>query len=188
MRNTVLKIIAVLAIAPFWNADSSVAQNHAFAFHGAGGVGGSLDESDVGFGNFNWQVGFSHFIQDNTLVGIRVAGLDFGSSDNLGGLTDPSLLYVTVAGEMHERSSSFSGSFIESGIYIGLGYYSLDGTLSDGTDETDDGVGFVVGLTGDMPLISSGKLALHIELQGHWANLDAASIFAMAQIGLAYRF
>lgn len=166
----------------------SEGQAYTFTFAGLLGVGGSFDETDAGYGNFSGQLSFTNTVADKTLVGIRVGGLNWDSNDELGPLTGPSLLYASVAGEYKETSGSFSGSFIESGVYIGLGYYLLDGDRTDGGTESDEGFGISVGVTGDLPVNERRTLALRIELSGHYADLDAAQLFGTAMIGLAYRY
>lgn len=181
--------VAILVLAgPVLAPSESEGQAYTFTFGGLLGLGGSFDESDAGYGNFSGQLSFTNTVADNTLVGIRVGGISWGSNDELGPLTGPSLLYATVAGEYKETSGSFSGSFIESGVYIGLGYYKLDGDRTDGGVESDDGFGLTVGVTGDLPVNKRRNLALRIELAGHYADLDAAQLFGTAMIGLAYRY
>ena len=168
--------------------DLAAAQNYTFTVNGLLGVGGSIDQSDPGFGNFNWQLSYSNAIQKRTHFGVRVGGLNFGSNDQLGDLTGPDLLYVTLAGEYRERATTGSGRFIESGVFLGLGYYQLDGRLEDGTKDSQGALGLTVGVTGDLPLSRRRNLALRIELQGQITDLDAANFFAMGQVGLSYRF
>lgn len=183
LRLTVLAVLAALAFG-----GASQAQRYSFIGSGLIGVGGSFDENESGYGNPSFQLGFSNVIEDRTLFGIRVGGLELDSEDGLGELSDPSLLYVTLVGEYRETTSSFSGRFIEPAVYMGLGFYDLDGVDSDGQSQSDQSIGLVVGLVGDMPLRSKRDFLLRIELQGHWADLDAAQLFGFAQVGIAYRF
>lgn len=169
-------------------AGAARAQVGSFAISGLVGAGGALDESGSGFGNLNWQLGFSNSIEDKTYFGIRLGGLDWGSAAEVDEFTGPSLLYLTLSGEYRETSGSFSGSFIDSGVFLGLGFYRIDGTLADGESASESGPGVGVGLSGDIPLNKKRTLALRIEFSGHYALLDAAQLFALAQIGMSYRF
>ena len=71
---------------------------------------------------------------------------------------------------------------METGVFVGLGYYQLNGeSIEDGLSESHNSLGLTVGVTGDLPLNRKRNLALRVELQGHWADVEAASLFAMAQ-------
>ncbi|MEJ2086799.1 MAG: hypothetical protein P8Y44_14230 [Acidobacteriota bacterium] len=79
--------------------------------------------------------------------------------------------------------------FMEAGVFLGLGYFQLKGdSVMEPERITDSSLGLVVGVTGDLQLNRKRNLALRIEIQGQAADLDAASLFAMAQAGLSYRF
>lgn len=179
-------LLMTAAVAP----GVATAQGYTFTVNGLLGIGGPIDESDPGFDNLNWQLGFSNAVQTRTHFGIRVGGLSFGSSDRLGDdLTNADLSYVTLVGEYRERPTIGSGRFIESGVYLGLGYFRLKGdSLLAEERVSDSSLGLTVGVTGDLPLNRKRSLALRIEVQGQYADLDAASLFAMAQVGLSYRF
>jgi hypothetical protein len=184
-------VVAWLLVAsPLFFATLAQGQRYTFAASGLLGFGGSVDESDAGYGNLNWQLGFSNNIEERTHFGVRLGGIEWGSGDRVGEVVAPSLLYLTLAGEYRETSGSFSGGFIESGVFIGLGFYRLEGTESDPEARSVDenGIGLALGLTGDLPLNSSRSLALRIELSAHYADLDAAQFFALGQVGLSYRF
>jgi hypothetical protein len=150
------------------------------------GAGGSFDESDAGFGNPSFQLGFSNVIEKRTHVGVRLGYLGFGSNDYVGELRGADLTYLNVSGEYRSAKSSFSGSFLESGIYIGLGGYQLSGETEDGSNESGTSIGLVLGLTGDIEL--SPGWAVRVELSGHILSSDVARYFGLAQAGIAYRF
>ena len=178
-----------ILLASFAALPGAEAQGYTFTVNGLLGIGGSIDESDPGFGNLNWQLGFSNAVEKRTHFGVRLGGLGFGSSSQLGDLTNADLTYITLAGEYRERAAAGSGRFIESGVFLGLGYFQLKGdSLSEMERTTDGALGLVVGVTGDLPLNRRRNLALRIELQGQWADLDNASLFALGQVGLSYRF
>lgn len=166
----------------------TLAQPHTYAFGGQVGVGGALDESEAGFGIPTWQLLFTSDIADKTYFAARVGGVHWSSEDQVGEAFGPSLYYVTLAGEYRETRSSFSGGFVEPGVYIGLGFYSLDGTDEDGESISETAPGLAVGLTGDIPLNSKRNLTLRLELAGHYAALDTAQLFGMVHLGVSYHF
>ena len=188
MKRTI-PLAALMLVALFVVPPSVAAQGYTVTVNGLLGLGGSIDKTGPGFGNLNWQLGFSNALDKRTHFGIRVGGLEFGSSDQLGDLTNPDLKYITLAGEYRERAAAGSGRFMESGVFLGLGYYQLNGdSFEDGRSVSQKSLGLTVGVTGDLPLNRKRNLALRIEVQGHWADLEAASLFAMAQVGISYRF
>lgn len=150
------------------------------------GLGGSFDENDAGFGNPSFQLGFSNVIEKRTHVGFRLGYIGFGSNDYVGELKGADLAYLNVSGEYRSAKSSFSGSFVESGVYIGLGGYQLSGETDDGASESGTSIGLVLGLTGDIEITPS--FAVRIELSGHILSSDVARYFGLAQVGVAYRF
>lgn len=164
------------------------AQSFTYTIAGLVGIGGSLDETDAGFGNPTWQVTFTSDIAEKTYFAARLGGMHWSSGDQVAEAFGPSLYYVTLAGEYRETRASFSGGFVEPGVYIGLGFYSLDGTDEDGESLSETAPGLAMGLTGDIPLNSKRSLALRLELAAHYAALEAAQLFGMAHIGLSYRF
>lgn len=187
MRQLIV-IAALFFAAPMAALGQSQGGSRTFIVGGELGIGGPVDADQADAGNFGWQLSFSNNIAERTHFGIRLGGIDFGSGDRLGELSDPGLLYVTLAGEYRERGGSFSGSFIDPGVFVGIGLYRLDGTRADGVDDEDEAVGLVVGLTGDVPLTKERRLMLRIELQGHYADLDESQIFVLGLVGVAYRF
>jgi hypothetical protein len=174
----------------------SVAQGQSFTYGFAGlvGAGGSLDESDAGLGNISWQLLFTSDIAEKTYVAVRVGGVHWDSNERVAEAVGPSLYFASVAGEYRETRASFSGGFVEPGVYLGLGYYWMDGEVW--LDEqglvtqgfSDHGLGVSIGLTGDIALNARRNWTLRIELAGHYADLDAAQLFGLAHIGISYHF
>ena len=150
------------------------------------GLGGSFDESEAGFGNPSFQLGFSHVLEKRTHVGFRLGYIGFGSNDYLGELRGADLTYFNMAGEYRSAKSSFSGSILDSGVYIGLGAYQMNGEIDDGSSESGTSIGLVLGLTGDIEI--SPDFSMRIELSGHILSSDNARYFGLAQIGVVYRF
>jgi hypothetical protein len=150
------------------------------------GLGGSFDESDAGFANPSFQLGFSNVIEKRTHVGFRLGYVGFGSDNYVGELKGADLAYLNVSGEYRSARSSFSGSFVESGVYIGLGGYQLSGETDGGISDSETAIGLVLGLTGDIEV--SRSFAVRIELSGHILSSNVARYIGLAQVGVAYRF
>jgi hypothetical protein len=167
---------------------AAVSQTYTYKIAGLVGVGGSLDETDAGFGNPTWQLTFTSDIAEKTYFAARVGGIHWSSGEQVAEAFGPSLYYVTVAGEYRETRASFSGGFVEPGVYIGLGFYSLDGTDEDGESLSETAPGLAMGLIGDLPLNGKRNLNLRLELAAHYAALQAAQLFGMVHIGLSYSF
>jgi hypothetical protein len=166
-----------LALAPA----SGVAQAQNFRVFALGGVGGPLDADspDPGVGNGSFQLGFTWVTQPQARVGIRVGSADLG--DAVEQLLDPTLDWATVGGEY-----LYNETFFESGLYLGLGYYRLDGVL-DGVAQDETAVGIVLGATGDFEI--NQRFSILGEISIHWADLEqAGQLFGFAHVGLAFSF
>jgi hypothetical protein len=155
---------------------------HSMVITVLGGIGGSQDaEPGSGFGNNAVQLGFTLVTEPQTGIDFRIGRLDLSNEDEFGVLHDAELDYLQVGGEY-----LFNEGYYQSGVYLGLGGYRLDGTLADGTDESETALGGALILLGDFTL--TRIIALRVELSGHYVLLDDARLFAMAQAGLALRF
>ncbi|MFQ5525518.1 MAG: hypothetical protein ACE5GX_04590 [Thermoanaerobaculia bacterium] len=144
------------------------------------GVGGPLDEDEAGLSNSSFQLGFSVEPEDQLLVGVRVGQLDLGSA-LVGNLIDSSIDFATVVGEYR-----FTESFYESGLYIGLGLYQLDGTLFFGQGFSEEAVGLTLGISGEFLLTES--LGFVLEISGHLTNLDTIDTLMMGHAGVSFHF
>jgi len=184
-RTQTLAVIALvgLLLAP---AAAQAQELYSFTSSLLLGVGGFFDENDGGFGNPSFQLGFSNVIEKRTHVGFRLGHVGFGSSDFVGDLKGADLTYLNISGEYRSPGSSFSGSFVQSGVYIGLGGYQLGGTTEDGESESGASIGLVLGLMGDIEI--TPRFAVRIELSGHILSSDVARYLGLAQVGVAYRF
>jgi hypothetical protein len=161
---------------------------YTYSISGLVGAGGSLDESDAGLGNPAWQLTFNNELAEQTYFAARVGGLHWDSGEQVAEVFGPSLYYAVLAGEYRETSQSFSGGFVEPGVFIGLGYYWMEGQDAAGQGLNDNGIGAAIGLTGDIALNQRRSWTLRIELAAHYADLDAAQLFGMAHLGVSYRF
>jgi hypothetical protein len=146
-----------------------------------GGIGGSFD-ADPGddLGNTGFQLNLTMVTEPRTQVGFRLGQLALDSQDRFGSLSDAELSYVTVAGEYR-----FPQSYYESGLYLGLGGYRLEGNRGS-QDESDTSIGLTLGVTGEFKV--TRWLGVLIELSGHYADLDEAQFFGMGHGGVAIHF
>lgn len=146
-----------------------------------GGIGGSLDaEPGDDLGNTGFQLNLTMVTEPRTHVGFRLGQLSLDSEERFGSLSEAELSYVTVAGEYR-----FPQSYYESGLYIGLGGYRLEGSRGGG-DEQDTAIGLNLGVTGEFRVTQ--WLGVLVELSGHYADLDDAQFFAMGHAGIAIHF
>jgi hypothetical protein len=148
-----------------------------------GGVGGSLDaEPGDGLSNVGYQLNLALVTESRTQLGLRVGQMALDDSERFGNLLEAELTYATIGGEYR-----ISRNFYESGIYLGLGGYQLDGDrFSDGGDGSETALGIVLGLTGEFEMTK--RLGLLVEISGHWANLEEAQLFAMGHVGVVVHF
>jgi hypothetical protein len=160
---------------------SSASDLHTFTASLYGTIGGPVDVSgeDPGLGQTGFQLGFAWLTQPNTQVGIRLGQVNM-DGEQIDGLFDPELTYATIGGEYRYRET-----FYDSGVFLGLGLYSLDGIVG-GTSTDKSAVGLNVGATGDFPL--TPKLSVLVEISLHYADLEYTQLFGFAHVGLAYHF
>jgi hypothetical protein len=146
-----------------------------------GGIGGSTDvEPGDGFDNTGVQVNLTMVTAPRTHVGFRIGRLRLDEQELFGSLSDAELTYLTLAGEYR-----FQESYYESGIYLGLGGYRLEGTRFR-EDERDTSLGVVLGVDGEFKI--NRWLGVLVELSGHYVDFDEAQIFGMVHGGLAVHF
>lgn len=174
-RPVSLSILALLALG-FVPAASSAQSSANYSVGLMLGVGGSTDaEPDTEFGNVSFQAYFAMKTQPKTEFVARLGQL---ALDTEGSFFDADLTYLTLTGEYE-----FPGGGYESGLFLGLGIYNLNGDF--GIDD-ESALGLTVGTTGDFRL--TDRLSLMLELSGHYADLDYAQFFLMGHVGIAYHF
>ena len=88
---------------------------------------------------------------------------------------------MTIGGEYR-----FPESYYESGVYIGLGGYRLEGEDAGGRSREDTSIGAVIGFTGEFRV--NRVMSILVELSGHYADLEEAQAFGMAHAGLSFHF
>lgn len=146
-----------------------------------GGIGGSVDaEPGDGLDNTGFQLNLAMVTEPRTHVGVRLGRLSLDSEERFGSLSEAELSYATIAGEYR-----FPQSYYESGLYIGLGGYRLEGDRGN-RDESDTAIGLNLGVTGEFKVTS--WLGVLVELSGHYADLDEAQLFGMGHAGIAIHF
>jgi hypothetical protein len=181
-RGVLLAILAALTVVGLLLPGAARAQEpYTFTAGLLGGLGGSLDANPGDdLGNTGYQVNLAMVTEPRTHVGLRLGNLALDSEESFGSLSDAELSYVTLAGEYR-----FPEAYYESGIYIGLGGYRLEGSRG-GKDRSDTSLGLAVGVTGEFRV--TRWLGVLLELSGHYADFDEAQFFAMGHGGLALHF
>jgi len=146
-----------------------------------GGFGGSVDQNDAGYGNIGFQLGYSVAMGNRTDVELRVGELDFGSEDSIDLLSAPSITYATIVSQYR-----FPEKFYESGLYLGLGAYRIEGLDVFNESFQDTNMGIAFGATGHFDLARSWVVL--VELSGHYMNASYFEFLAMVHAGVGYRF
>ncbi len=144
------------------------------------GVGGSYDEDQSGLGNSGYQIGLSLGVARRTKVGVRFGEIDYAAGDFIASVSRPTFSYITVGGEY-----TFSELYYESGIYIALGAYKLEG-FQGGLPFDETTIGGALGVTGEFEI--TRRIGLVLEAAGHFADFGPARYFVTFHGGLAYHF
>ena len=161
---------------------ASAQDTHRMSISLLGGVGGSGDaDPGSGFGNTAIQAGFTLVVEPQTAVGIRIGRLELGDGERFENLTNAELEYAQIGGEYR-----FNEGYYESGLYLGLGGYRIQGDRLGGGDSSETALGGELGLLGDFAL--TRNWVIRVEVSGHYVLFDDARLFAMAQAGIAFRF
>lgn len=181
ISHLISKLLLLLALL-FAPAAASAQESYSFTAGLFGGLGGSFD-ADPGddLGNTGYQVSFSMVTEPRTHVGFRAGQLALDGDELFGSLRDAELSYVTVGGEYRA-----SQGFYDSGLYIALGGYRLEGLAFDDSDQSDTSIGLAIGVTGEFEI--NRWLGLVLELSGHYADFEDAQLFGMGHAGLAIHF
>jgi len=155
---------------------------HTYSVGILGGLGGSFDATPGGsYSNPSYQLNLSMITDTRTLVGLRIGRINLTQDQLFGSLHDAGLTYATIGGEYR-----FQESYYESGIYLGLGAYRLNGTNALGRSDDQTSVGINAGVTGEIPL--NNRFGILLELSGHYVNLREAKIYGIAHGGLTFHF
>jgi len=157
-------------------------ETYTFTVAALGGMGGSLD-ADVGdeIDNTGFQLDLGLVIEPSNHLVLRLGKMDLDSSGQFEDLTGADLTYATIGGEYRYRHS-----FYDSGLYLALGGYRLEGTGLTGKSEEETAVGLALGVTGDFPI--RNWLSIQVEVSGHYVDFDRANLYGMGHAGLAIHF
>jgi hypothetical protein len=164
-------------------AAAGAQEQYTFTVGLLGNLGGSLD-ADVGdsLENTGYQLNLMMVTESHTHVGLRAGKLGLDDKGLFGSLADAELTYATLGGEYRFRQA-----FNESGFYLGLGGYRLQGVDGFGEDRDKTSLGLAVGVTGEFPV--RRWLGLLFELSGHYVvDFDEVQFFAIGQGGVAIHF
>jgi hypothetical protein len=147
-----------------------------------GGIGGSFD-ADPGdsLTNTGFQVNLGLVTEPRTHLVLRTGRLALDEDEFFGSLRDAELTYATLGGEYRARET-----FFDSGVYVALGGYRLEGTMASGRDSRDTSWGLAVGATGELPI--NRWLGVQAEISGHYIDFDEAQFFAMGHAGVVFHF
>lgn len=180
-RWAVLAAVA-LALALLSPGAARAQETYTFTVAAFGGLGGSVD-AEVGdeIDNTGFQLDLGMVIQPSNHLVLRLGKLGLDSAEQFEDLTDADLTYATIGGEYRYRHS-----YYDSGLYIALGGYRLEGTGLSGESEDETAVGLALGVTGDFPIRS--WLSVQVELSGHYVDFDRANLYAMGHAGIAVHF
>lgn len=174
----VLVLSVALLLAP---ACVGAQELYTYTIGALGGIGGSLDaDPGKGFDNTGLQLNLSMITERNTMAGLRVGRLPLDSDDSFGSFQDAELSYITVGGEYR-----FQQSYYDSGVFLSLGGYRLDGTRG-GKDDEETSAGLSIGFTGEFRI--NRWLGVLVELSGHYVDFDEEQLFGMAHGGLSFHF
>jgi hypothetical protein len=147
-----------------------------------GGIGGSFDANPGdSLTNTGFQVNLGLITEPGTHLVLRTGRLSLDQDEFFGSLHDAELKYATIGGEYRYRETYF-----ESGLYIALGGYRLEGIAASGRQARDTSWGLAVGATGELPI--KQWLGIQAEISGHYIDFDEAQFFAMGQAGVVFHF
>ena len=147
-----------------------------------GGIGGSLDvDPGDSLANTGYQLNLTWITEPRTHVGFRLGQLALDDDEFFGSLQEAELTYVTIGGEYR-----YAEGYYDSGLYVALGGYRLEGTNFSGRNQDETALGLSLGATGEFKI--NRWLGVLIELSGHYVDFDEAQIFAMGHGGLTIHF
>jgi hypothetical protein len=157
-------------------------ETYTFTLGLLGGVGGALDaDPDPGLGQESFMVEAGMITASRTLIVVRAGRLAIEGEPDFERFSKADLEYINIAGEYR-----FAQPTYDYGLYIGLGYYKMNGDLLIGGDASENDLGIVLGMTGDFDV--TRHLSVVAEISGHYVFLEDANIFGMANVGLAIHF
>jgi len=178
-----LLLVAVALLLGLAAPHAAATELFTYSLSAAVGVGGSSDASPGdGFSNTAFQLGFSYITEPHTRLGVRLGRLGLGDGGDFTTLHDADLTYLTFTGEY-----SFPETYYGAWVFLGVGAYDLNGDPRfPGADDSQTAVGAVIGLSTEFEL--TRKADLLVEVAGHWADFDDATLFGTGVVGVAVHF
>lgn len=180
MRN--LRPLLIVGIAVLLPA-ALEAQESTWTLSALGGLGAAIDEG--GSAGFGLQVGGALVVDRQTNIWLRLGSVGFDTGDDAGALDDAGATYVNIGGEYQ-----FFEGYYDSGVFLGLGAYNVDGTrigaVGPARDVDDTVLGLVLGVSGEFKV--TPKFAFLVEVAGHVLDSDDAQVLATAHAGVAWHF
>lgn len=157
---------------------ASQAQDRGFMVGAFVNYGGATDaDPDTSLDDTGFQLLVSYERDIDNRFSVRLGQMSF-DADEGGGLFDADLTYVALSGEY-----MISAGHYESGLFMGLGVYSIDG---DVLVSDEDAFGLHLGASGDFRL--TNRFSLLADISVHYADLDFARFFAMVNVGVGFKF
>lgn len=182
MTQRIAVLAVLLALGGLLPAAAGAQELYNYTVTAMAGVGGGPDsDTDDSLSHGTYQLGFSLVTEPRTHLGLRLGRLSFDQDEPQGGLLDAELSYLTLAGEYRFRES-----FYDSGIYLGVGGYQLDGTDLLGNDDDETAIGLALGLTSEFEI--NRRFGVQLELSGHYTDLDALDLLILGHVGVAVHF
>ncbi len=170
--------VALAALSVFAPTPAPAQSLHTYSVSLLGGLGGSFDvDPDAGLDNSSFQLGFSLVTSGRNSFTARLGQIDFSGAEGFGSLGTSDLTYLTLGGEYRN-----SKAFYDSGLYIALGGYRIEGDAGG----ADTAIGLAVGSTADFPI--NRWVSILAELSGHATDLDDAQFFGMLHLGVSVHF
>jgi hypothetical protein len=174
---------ALLAAGGAGSLSAQLQETYTYTLGLLGGAGGALDaDIDPGLGGPGFMVEALFVTEPRTLLGIRAGKLEIEGDEGFEIFDSAELEYANIAGEYR-----FNQGFYDYGVYLGVGYYRLTGDLRGELGEQEESdLGAVVGFTGDFDV--TRHISIVGDLAVHYVWIDVASIYATANLGVAFHF
>lgn len=175
-------VAAALLAAALAPGAARAQETYTFTVGALGGIGGSVD-ADPGdeLDNTGFQLDLGMVIEPQNHLVLRLGRHDLDSGGRFEDLTNAELTYATIGGEYKYRHD-----YYDSGIYLALGGYRLEGDRPAGGSTDETAIGLALGVTGEFPV--RRWLGVQVELSGHYADFDRANLFALGHVGLVVHF
>jgi hypothetical protein len=182
LKRTGSLILVFLVVPVLLGPAAARAQDpYTYTLSALGGLGGAVEDSEGGVGNTSFSLGLSLLREDRVHIGARLGQIDFDAGNTVGELDNATLSYLLAGADYR-----FLESFYESGLFFGLGAYELEGDDLLAEPESESGVGFVLGVTGEFEI--NRRFGFIVEILGHVTTLEQSGSFVTGQVGLAAHF